>query len=276
MSVSHTKITVRCENAVTEPLMAFCSELPFDVFEETDYGFDAYAPSSAWGLPQRRELVALLEKFKFDWEEETLPYVNWNAVWEENFEPVEVDRFCRIRAEFHPAAAGFEHQFVMAPKMAFGTGHHATTRMVISAMRDLDFRGKAVLDYGCGTAILAMLAASMGAAPVWAIDIDPNAEENALENLARNEVTGVNVRVGDLGVLPDECRFDLVLANINKNVILYAFPTLVGRCAPHATLVLSGFLAGDEADMLDMAGSFGFSPKARFQEKDWLCLVVGA
>lgn len=276
MSVSHTKISVRCDSAMIEPLMAFCSELPFDVFEETDYGFDAYAPTSAWDEPQRGELVALQATFDFVWEEEILPYVNWNAVWEENFEPVEVDRFCRIRAEFHPVVEGFEHQFVMAPKMAFGTGHHATTRMVISAMRDLDFAGKSVLDYGCGTAILAMLAARMGAAPVWAIDIDPNAEENALENLARNEVAGVNVRVGDLEVLPAEHRFDVVLANINKNVILNAFPTLVGRCAPHATLVLSGFLAGDEADMLAAASSFGFSPRARFQDKDWLCLVVGA
>jgi ribosomal protein L11 methyltransferase len=274
--MAHTRIEVRCAPELSEVLIAFLGELPFDMFEENEQGFDAYAPSAAWGDSERGALEALRSDFSFAWQETELPYVNWNEVWEQHFEPVEVDAFCRIRAEFHPVVAGFAHEFVMAPKMAFGTGHHATTRMVIQAMRDLDFAGKSVLDYGCGTAILAMLAMRLGAHQAWAIDYDPNATENALENLTRNEVSGVEVLTGDLEVLPAGQLFDVVLANINKNVLTGAFAQLAGLCVPGGTVVLSGFLSGDEADMLELVRPYGFTLQQRLQEKDWICLVVAA
>ena len=272
MSNAHAQIEVTCALELSEVLIALMSELPFDMFEENEQGFHAFAQSALWGDPERAALDALRDDFEFEWTETEIPYVNWNEAWEKNFEPVEVQGFCRIRAEFHPSVPGFEHEFVLSPKMAFGTGHHATTRMVILAMREIDFRGKTVLDYGCGTAILAMLAVRLGADRAWAIDYDPNATENALENIRRNEVPGVEVLTGDLEVLSSDARFEIVLANINKNVLTGAMAQLARCIAPDGDLVLSGFLAGDEDDMIESLCAHGFGPARRLQEKDWICL----
>jgi ribosomal protein L11 methyltransferase len=199
---------------------------------------------------------------------------NWNEVWESNFQPVIVDLFVGIRAGFHNAIKDVEHEIVITPKMSFGTGHHATTYMMIEQMKNISFAGAAVFDFGTGTGILAILSEKLGAGKILAVDHDDWSIENAKENVVQNNCTRVEIRKADSARVEADFRFDIILANINKNVILDNFSILAKQLSPKGVLIISGLLKEDEIDILGKIGELGLRPGIRLERHNWLCLSL--
>ena len=254
-----------------EIIIAQLSDLPFNTFEETTTGVKAYIPETDWNTALEEELTERSQDFNFTFQKTFIPYQNWNQVWESNFQPIKVDDFVGLRADFHPPTEGVVFDLVINPKMAFGTGHHETTYMVMQLMRNLDFKGKKVLDYGCGTGILAILASKLGANPIEAVDIEIASYENTIENSDINDVHNIQPFCGTLDVIPSS-DFDIILANINRNVILYSFSDLKKRVKKEGTLLISGFLKQDEHILLDAAAREGFTHLETKQRGNWLSM----
>lgn len=270
--MDYWKYTLRTDPATAELLLALLSDAPFDTFEEKPDGLDAYLPANAGQEAAEALLNELHERFAFTWEKTFLPAQNWNEIWESNFQPVVVGDFCAVRADFHAPVAGVQHELVINPKMAFGTGHHETTWLCLAALERLPVRGARLLDFGCGTGILAILAARLGAEHVEAIDIEEESYRNTLENSALN---GVGERVAArCGTLTDvQGRdFDGMLANINRNVILDSLPRLAELLKPEGWLLVSGILRTDEPAVVAAAEAAGFSVKKIEARGNWLCI----
>jgi ribosomal protein L11 methyltransferase len=195
---------------------------------------------------------------------------NWNQLWESNFQPVVVDDFAGIRASFHEPIKGVRYEIVITPKMSFGTGHHATTCLMIRQMCEIIFSGKTVMDFGTGTGILSILAEKMGAASIIAIDNDEWSITNATENLEKNICSKIKVEKADSAA--GEKSYDIILANINKNVIIDNLSTLVKQLEPGGILVLSGLLASDEAAILYETGKLLLIPGKKMLENGWISL----
>ncbi len=255
-----------------EILLAFLGDAPFDTFEETAAGLHAYLPADADQVAAEMALADLSKRFAFSWEKTFLPAQNWNEIWESNFHPVIVGDFCAVRADFHAPIEGVRHELVINPKMAFGTGHHETTWQCIAAMEHLPIAGKHLLDYGCGTGILAILAARLGAAEVEAVDIEAESYRNTLENSAINQTSQVVARCGTIAAV-EGSHFDGILANINRNVILDSLPRLSALTKPGGWLLVSGILEPDEAIVTETAEANGFVQKSRTQRGNWLCCL---
>lgn len=257
----------------TDILTAYLADAPFDTFEETEHGgLNAYIPADAADTSEVEDLLETLrERLDFAWEKTFIPGQNWNELWERNFHPVVVGDFCAVRADFHEPIPGIKHELVINPKMAFGTGHHETTWQCIAAMEHLPIAEKKILDFGCGTGVLAILASKLGAAEVEAIDIEEESYLNTLENSAVNNVSNVIARCGALEVVKGH-DFDGILANINRNVILDALPTLSRLLKPYAWLLVSGILLQDEAVVTDAAAKAGFEKKKKTERGNWLCM----
>ena len=256
-----------------EIIIAQLSDLPFNTFEETTTGVKAYIPETDWNTALEEELTERSQDFNFTFQKTFIPYQNWNQVWESNFQPIQVDDFVGLRADFHPPTEGVVFDLVINPKMAFGTGHHETTYMVMQLMRDLDFHEKKVLDYGCGTGILAILASKLGANPIEAVDIEIASYENTIENSDINDVHNVQPFCGTLDVIPSS-DFDIILANINRNVILYSLPDLKKRLTKGGVLLISGFLKQDEQILLDATAKEGFLHQETKQRGNWLSMKL--
>src|ERR1700741_5040122 len=194
-------------------LIAQLSLIGYDGFEEGTNYLHAFIQADSFN---EEELLDIKPKFSFD--RELIKEQNWNEKWEESFQPVEINKFCRVRANFHQPITDFTYEIIITPKMSFGTGHHATTYLMIEFMKDIDIKGKHVLDFGTGTGILAILAEKMGAANVIAFDNDEWSIRNAEENFFVNRCKSITLRKADF--IDTEASFDLILANINKNVLL--------------------------------------------------------
>lgn len=273
--MDYWKYILRANPEVVEILPAFLSEAAFDTFEESETGLNAYLPASA-SLPETETLLEeLRQQFAFEWSKEFLPGQNWNEIWESNFQPVIVEDFCAVRADFHQPVPGVQHELVINPKMAFGTGHHETTWMCLRALRDLPCRGAKLLDYGCGTGVLAILAARLGAVEVEAVDIEEESYRNTLENSVANGVAAqVTARFGTLAAVQG-AGFDGILANINRNVILDSLPRLAELIKPGGWLLVSGILRDDEAVVTDAAQQAGFKVRKVANKGHWLCITMG-
>jgi len=250
-------------------LIAELGEGEFDSFEETAHGVKAYVKSdrfdrsSLTGLQVLRDPHARISHTVREVEPR-----NWNEEWERSFQPVEVGKDVRIRAEFHPFVPGFTHDIVITPRMAFGTGHHSTTRMMVEAMLGLDLRDKQVCDLGCGTAVLAILAERMGALSVHAIDIDGQAVTNARENLALNGCGRVLVDKGDVSLLgPAKCG--VILANIERNTLLRDMNAMRDALLPGGALLLSGFVNDDRPLMVEGVRAAGLRPEEMLSHGEW-------
>ena len=250
-----------------ELIIALLSDTGFSGFEETEGGLKAFAEASAF---EQDLLDKTIGPLQVSYELSTVQEENWNAAWEKSFEPIVVDDFCAIRASFHAPVPGVEHDIVITPKMSFGTGHHATTYMMIGQMRSLEFAGRTVVDFGTGTAVLAILAEKIGASHIDAIDNDDWSIENAGENLAANDCKRVEVLKGET-LLPGK-EYDVVLANINLNVIRANFEAILTAAKPGADILLSGFLLQDEATLLALAGAQGLTHVDTRQKGEWICL----
>lgn len=253
-------------------LLVELTELGYDSFEETTGGLDAYVSNALFSVPALNGLMTLRDPHvAVSWSVSQLEERNWNAEWESSFQPVEVGKEVRIRAEHHPSAEGFAHELVITPRMAFGTGHHATTRMMVRAMLGSDLRGTAVCDLGCGTAVLAILAERMGAATIRGIDIDEQAVINAQENLERNGCTRTTVEKGVATALEGHV-YDLILANIERNTLLDAMPLMAAAMRPGAALFLSGFVVADRHLLAAAAEANGLVLAEHLDEGEWSLL----
>lgn len=270
--MDYWKYILRANPETADILVAYLADAPFDTFEETEEGVNAYAPASASEAEIHTHLTDLQQHIDFSWEKTFIPGQNWNVLWESHFPPVVVGDFCAVRADFHEPVAGVKHELVINPKMAFGTGHHETTWQCIAAMEHLSLAGAKVLDFGCGTGVLAILASKLGASDVEAIDIEEESYRNTLENCAVNGVANVTARCG---ALPDvQGRgFDGILANINRNVILDSMPALASLLKPGGWLLVSGILLQDEAVVTDAAAKERFEKTKKTERGNWLCVV---
>lgn len=249
-------------NCVVEPinpgvdiLIAELSDVGFDSFVETEIGVLAYIKSELFIADQVSALEVLnnpLFTVTFSFNE--VENQNWNAVWESNYPHVNIDNQCVIKAPFHTQQFEAPYQIEIEPKMSFGTAHHETTASVIRLMLKLDFKGKTVLDMGSGTGVLAILASMMGASEVVAIDNDHWAFENHIENNQRNHITNCEVILGDATSIPKK-HFDIVLANINRNILLNDMHYYVEAMKPESTIVFSGFYQGFDLDAITQKGA---------------------
>jgi ribosomal protein L11 methyltransferase len=281
----YTEVTFRVvpfDEEIVEILVAFLGEEGFDSFLPTDEGIKAYIPEglfSADAVERVTRSSVFSGKHAITWERAGIPPRDWNKLWEESFTPVTVAGRVHVRATFHEPAPDIEHDIVIDPKMSFGTGHHPTTLLVIEAILELQptMRGKAVLDMGCGTGILAILCARAGAARVTGIDIDEWAYHNARENIAANGVRGVEILVGDARLLEgsDE-RYDLVLANINRNILLEDMPRYAAVLREGGTLVLSGFYPEDLPLLEARAGEFALVRRETRLRDGWCAAIFNS
>ncbi len=248
-----------------EILMAHLSEAGFSGFEQGDKELNAFIAKQQFDPEILRELAF---KYQLSYKQELVPAKNWNAVWESNFQPVIIDDFVSIRADFHDQVMGVEHEIVITPKMSFGTGHHATTYMMVQQMREINFNGKTVFDFGTGTGILAILAEKLKAKEIIAVDNDEWSIANAAENIDRNG--GIAIKLENAETITGNRQFDVVLANINRNVIVENFSVIVEKLAPGGDLVLSGLLLDDEPAIIQCAKKTGLLLIKRTTRDNWL------
>lgn len=244
-------------------------ELGYESFEETTHGLKAYMATAQFNRAALDSLRILRDPHvAITFGVHDVPDINWNARWESEFKPVEVDGKVRVRADFHPADGNVQHDIVITPRMAFGTGHHATTRMMVKAMLGIDMQGAAVCDLGCGTAVLAILAERLGAARVLAIDNDEAAVENARANAARNGCQRVVVEKGGTEI-GNRGGFGTILANIERNTLVRAMPEMARALATGGKLLLSGFIRADEEVMANAATACGLKHVRTLEEGEW-------
>lgn len=250
-------------------LIAELGELGFSGFEETTGGLRAYIGSDRFDRAAVDALMTLNDpNATVNYHVREVEPRNWNALWEQSFRPVEIGDRVRIRAAFHASDPGFTDEVVITPRMAFGTGHHATTRMMVQAMLGIDLRGVNVYDLGCGTAVLAILAERWGATGVRAIDIDEAAVLNARDNVVANGCQRITVEKGTAALLgPGTCG--AILANIERNTLLHDMRTMSDALLPGGTLLLSGFVVSDSERMVQCAEEHGLSIVERMSEGEW-------
>jgi ribosomal protein L11 methyltransferase len=233
--------TITTEDYQQDLLINALGEIGFDTFEELELGFKAYIPVDNFDEAVLIEqLTPYRELFTFSYEVTLIPQKNWNEVWESNFEPIEIGDKIYVRATFHAPKPAFPYEIVIDPKMAFGTGHHQTTSMMLALMLENEYKGKNVLDMGCGTGILAIMASKLGATRVTAIDYDPVCYESTIENSALNNIDNITPLCGSKEVIPNE-QYDTILANINRNILLDQMERYAEVLKPEGEIYFSGF-----------------------------------
>ena len=253
----------------TDRLVALLSEHGYEGFEEREGELLAYIVSLQFNAQQLDELAGTLSvSFRVN----ELVATNWNASWESNFEPVTVGSFLHIRAAFHPPFFQAQHEIIITPKMSFGTGHHATTRLMVTEMSLLKWHQKKVFDFGTGTGILAILAKKLGAEKVLAIDNDPWSIHNALENCNANQCSSIQLIQADQP--PATERFDIILANINAFILKEQLPTLAAMLAPGGQLLLSGLLEEDQQEIELLCKQQALALQAIEKMAGWIMLRV--
>ena len=255
-----------------EILMAELIEIGFDSFTEEHNGILAYIQKDLFDDKQLQEINMFSnEAVEISYTYQEMPNINWNEEWEKNFEPINVEDQVSIRAEFH-SNQNLPHEIIIQPKMSFGTGHHATTYLMIQQMLDMDFENKTVLDMGCGTSVLAIFAKQKGAGKTVAIDIDEWSVENSKENAARNNVE-LEISQGTADNLGAE-NFDIILANINRNILISDIPTYVSVLNNVGQLLLSGLCFFDVDDILEVCNEHKLTLKRKLQREEWVSLLL--
>ncbi len=250
-------------------LIAGLSEAGFEGFEEQETALLAFVPQEAFDAAT---VDTIAKTVSACYTVTSIEETNWNQLWESNFDPVVVGNFVGIRASFHQPITTVAHEILITPKMSFGTGHHATTYMMVDHMQDILFEGKTVFDFGTGTGVLAILAEKLGAASVTAIDNDQWSIDNARENIVNNYCNSVELIKADTASL--DKQFDIILANINKNVILENLAVLFKQLSNEGVLFLSGLLQEDEKDIRQAIENFGKHTVDTDRRGNWLFLKV--
>jgi ribosomal protein L11 methyltransferase len=254
----------------TELLLAQLSQTLCESFEETALGLNAYIRSDDWSQFQIDSLELLSDpNFRISHSIHRIPMENWNAQWEASFQPIVVGEYT-IRAPFHPPKQT-SYELIIEPKMSFGTGHHQTTRLMLESILELDVQGQKVLDMGCGTGILAIVAAQRGALHVDALDIEPWCVENTIENASRNHC-GDKVVVSCGDIENTDSNYDLIMANINRNVLLEHLPHYANKLRKGGTLLLSGFFESDVESLHEVCEQNNLTKISNAQLDPWMCL----
>jgi len=251
-----------------ELIMAALGELGFESFVENENGLLAYiqAPDFDVSILNNQELWPEGSNPSYTWK--IIEDQNWNALWESNFDPVIIDGQCMVRAPFHPKNNDIEFDIEIEPKMSFGTAHHETTAQIISLLLNTDVKDKTVLDMGCGTGVLAILAAMKGASKITAIDNDEWAYHNSVENTAKNNLPHIDVYQGDAALLEGK-HFDILIANINRNILLNDMHHYRKCMTPGSILMMSGFYAQDVEAITIRANELGLSFISQTKKNNW-------
>jgi ribosomal protein L11 methyltransferase len=275
MAAYYSRLQVICDPEFSELLMAEIGETGFESFLETDKGFEAYVELENY---DKEQLQAIKDKYS---EQTTIVFYqdriqkqNWNEEWEKSYQPIIVDGKCLIRADFHKIEDKYPYELVITPKMSFGTGHHQTTYLMVKNQMAIDHRNKRVMDAGCGTAILSVMASKLGAREVEAFDIDEWSVSNGKENIEVNGCTNIRHQQGKLSELSFEGKFDIILANINKNVLLDEMNLYKEYLITGGLLLLSGFYTEDIPDLLDTAAQLGLTEVNRDERENWAALLL--
>jgi ribosomal protein L11 methyltransferase len=263
--------TVEPKELGSEILIAELGEKPFESFVESDFGIVAYMQKGLWSEDVLEDIYILNSpEFTISYRIEEIDQVNWNEEWEKNFEAIDVDGNCHVRAPFHPKTDA-EFDIVIEPKMSFGTGHHETTHMMIQHLLAMDVTNMKTLDMGCGTAILAILAEMKGAKPIDAIDIDNWCYLNSIENAERNNCSQITVYEGDAALLVGK-KYDLIIANINRNILLADMKAYTNCLLSGGTILFSGFYKEDIPFINESCEENGLKFVSELERNNWVSL----
>lgn len=252
-------------------LIAELGEAGFESFVEEEDGVMAYMQKEDWSALILEHVEILKNSdYQISFEYKEIEQENWNATWESNFNSIQVGDSCVVRAPFHERPK-VQYDIVIEPKMSFGTGHHETTYMMLQHMLDFDFEEKSVLDMGCGTGVLAILAAMKGAKTVDAVDVDNWCYQNSLENIARNKCSHIHVLEGDASLLNGK-KYDVIIANINRNILLADIPLYVGCLNENGVLFLSGFYEKDMATISKKCQEVALKFEKNLEKNNWVAV----
>lgn len=275
--MDYVKVTFRTEDVeewANDLLASMLGEVGFESFEETSRGIIGYCPAPAFDEAAMKQIVAELpiaDASMIAYRIETIADQNWNAVWEQNgYEPIEITSECIIHASNKEISQDYKYDIIINPVQSFGSGYHETTRMILTYLLEMDITDKAVLDMGCGTGVLGILACLRGAGSLVSIDIDEWSWRNAIENIEANDIEGAEVVLGDASQLTDyPTCFDIVLANINRNILLADLEAYVSTMTPDSYIIMSGFYLDDLAMIQSKAESLGLRYIDHRTDNDW-------
>ncbi|WP_439185649.1 50S ribosomal protein L11 methyltransferase [Carboxylicivirga taeanensis] len=274
--MEYTKVSMLVtppNQVANELLIAQMGEMGFESFEENEKGFDAYIPSQNFSEEQLGQLECPLEGIAWSFSSEAIAQQNWNKVWEDNFfKPIKIGDECIIRSSFHQDVETCRYEIIIDPRMAFGTGHHETTSLMVQHILETNVDNLEVLDMGCGTAILGMLCAMKGARMVEGIDIDEWAYSNAKDNLELNNITNMHIQLGGAELL-GKTAYDLILANINRNILLNDMASYAKVLKPNGKIIFSGFYNEDLPVIDAEARQHGLSMLAQKTDNNWTAVA---
>jgi ribosomal protein L11 methyltransferase len=271
----YTRLQVICDPEFSEILMAEIAEAGFDTFMETEKGFEAFSEGDKFNSDL---LDAIKTKYKHVspllFFQDKVQKQNWNEEWEKNVEPIFVEDQCLVRAEFHKIDKKYPYEIIITPKMSFGTGHHQTTYLMLKNQMRINHQDKAVMDAGCGTAILSIMASQLGAKKIEAFDIDEWSVINGKENAEINHSDNIHIQQGKISDLKFQNKFDVILANINRNILLDEMNLYSSALVSGGHLLLSGFYENDIPDLVNTAQKFGLKEINRDNRESWACLLL--
>jgi len=271
--MSTIQVIISASTEVTEILVAELGEIGFDIFEDSDQGLCAYCPEN---LFEQTALEEIIDRYQFlgaiSFQQNRIEKQNWNEVWEKNYDPIRISDKVFIRASFHASEPGYQMEIVINPKMSFGTGHHETTSLMSEGLFGVELAGKSVLDAGTGTGILAFIAKKLGATVVKGFDIDEWSVENSIENAALNNCEQIEFTQGTIREHSNE-EYDVLLANINRNILLDEMAEYALRIKSRGLLLLSGFYTQDIPSLKKAAAQQGMQLINQSDKNNWACLI---
>ena len=274
--MEYTELDIRLKevNYFADILVAKLNEIEFESYAEDENGVKAYVQTQLLNKDAVKEIISeISELTELSFIISKVKQENWNAQWESNYTPVFINKTCVIRAHFHNAMPDVRHEIIITPKMSFGTGHHETTSLMMNEMLELNFKGKSVLDMGSGTGVLAILASKLGAVNLVGIDFDKWAFKNAKKNTVLNNISNIHLIHGDVNAIGN-AKYDVILANINRNIILNDIEIYVGAMADAAIILLSGFLEEDVPLILERTEQLGLQLVVSKNKNKWQFLYL--
>ena len=266
------QLSVKAPEELREIVMAQLFGLGFSSFQEVDYGFIGSVETDQWDEVAVLDCLHPWQDKGVFFEVQEVAKANWNELWESNFDPVIVDDRCIVKAPFHEVARTYLHEILIVPKMSFGTGHHATTSQMLSMQMGLDHKGKSVLDVGTGTGILLIMALQLGASVAMGTDIDDWCKENSIDNLQLNGYDNIPIQLGAISEITFDRKFEIILANINKNVLESELSNYVDLLIAGGDLLISGFYSEDVPDLVAIGQGLGLDVEKTTEKDNWACI----